>query len=236
MQLSCGRTVHGADASRRTAKGSNPAQPGPWGELSAMALGMIDWTEFDRASVNSRARVYPVASSAQEQEGTPPWQEIAARTYKDLRNRLVRFLWNQGLSTDAAEDVIQEAFFRLAGQLHGGEQIDNPSAWIFQVAHHLCMDYHRAISQSRSRMTSEFGAIAEPLEFRTNPEWVFLQKEKQGLVRTAMVRLTPQQCRGFQLRASGLRYREIAADLGVSEQRAIHLVKRALERLGRIQR
>lgn len=199
-----------------------------------MAISAINWPVNEHATGEAAVRAYPSTVFLDEGVSEPAWQETTSRMYLELRDGLFGFLSRLGLNTDAAEDVVQETFFRLARQLRSGKRIENPPAWIFHVAHHLCMDFHRANCQSRSRLTSECESIAEPVDFNANPERAYLQKEKVCLVRTAMMRLTPQQLRCFQMRAIGFRYREIAADLGVSEQRAIHLVKRALERLGRI--
>jgi len=64
-----------------------------------------------------------------------------------------------------------------------------------------------------------------------NPELACLENERQYRLKHAMSQLTQRQRSSILLRAEGLLYREIASVLGVSEQRAIHLVKRGLARL-----
>jgi RNA polymerase sigma-70 factor (ECF subfamily) len=135
------------------------------------------------------------------------------------------------LSADEAEDVMQEAFFRLTRQLHEGGRIEKIEAWIFQVAHNLSMDIHRANRRSYSETFPVPEYTEEPEDSRTNPERVLLEKEQAARMRVAISRLTPRQARSLKMRAQGMRYREIAAELGVSEQRVIHLVKRARLRL-----
>jgi RNA polymerase sigma-70 factor (ECF subfamily) len=210
----------------------------PWIFLEvaiAMEVRTIEWSASDGAAAEEALRVCSSAVFLEVRASEPEWQDVTSRMYRELNPGLLRFLNGLGLSKEAAEDVVQEAFFRLARQLRGGRKIGNLNAWLFRVAYHLCMDFHRANSQSQSRLTSEYGSIEEPIDLTANPELVYLQKEKERLVRAAMLRLTPQQFRCFQLRAAGRRYREIAADLGVSEQRATHLVKRALLRLELLQ-
>jgi RNA polymerase sigma factor (sigma-70 family) len=159
------------------------------------------------------------------------WQSITLRAYEELNVALCRYLLALGLTVDAAEDVAQETFLRLARCLRAGSKIDNKQAWIFQVAHNLSMDIHRAHRRSRVEFAMEGEPQQERADPNANPEWVYLQKEKASQLRVAMGRLTPRQFRSVLLRGEGLRYREIALVLGVSEQRAIHLVKRALVRL-----
>ena len=159
---------------------------------------------------------------------------MIASLYATVRAGLHRFLISLGLSKEAAEDVMQESFFRLANQLLLGAKIEKLQAWIFQVAYNLAIDEHRA---ERNRCPDDvfthrpIGDRVDPLN---NPEWLYLQKEKVARVETAMSLLTPRQFRSLQLRAEGLRYREIAAELGVTEQRAVHLAKRAVLRMARI--
>ena len=196
-----------------------------------MEVRTIDWSARDRIATEAAVQICSSGVFLADQVSETAWQDVTSRIYRELNPGLLRFLNGLGLSKDAAEDVVQETFFRLARQLRSGRKIENLNAWLFRVAYHLCMDFHRANSQSQSRSTGEYGTIEEPTDLTANPELVYLQKEKMRLVREAMLRLTPQQFRCFRLRAAGLRYREIAADLGVSEQRATHLVKRALMRL-----
>jgi RNA polymerase sigma-70 factor (ECF subfamily) len=206
----------------------------PWISLEvaiAMEVRTIEWSASEGIAVEEALRICSSAVFLEDRTSEPEWQDVTSRMYRELNPGLLRFLNGLGLSKEAAEDVVQETFFRLARQLRSGRKIENPNAWLFRVAYHLCMDFHRANTQSQSRLTSELGPVEEPTDHSANPELVYLQKEKMRLVHAAMQRLTPQQFRCFRLRAAGLRYREIAADLGVSEQRATHLVKRALMRL-----
>jgi RNA polymerase sigma factor (sigma-70 family) len=200
-----------------------------------MEAEVIDWSARDRIATEAAVQICSSGVFLAEQVSETAWQDVTSRIYRELNPGLLRFLSGLGLSKDAAEDVVQEAFFRLARQLRSGKKIENLNAWLFRVAYHLCMDFHRAKSQSESRLTSAHGSIEEPIDLTANPELVYLQKEKERLVQKAMLRLTPQQFQCFKLRASGHRYREIAADLGVSEQRATHLVKRALLRMELLQ-
>ena len=64
-----------------------------------------------------------------------------------------------------------------------------------------------------------------------NPEEVFLKKEQLHRMAAAVSRLNEKQRQCLHLRAEGLRYREIAAVLGVSTQRVADVVQSALVRL-----
>jgi RNA polymerase sigma-70 factor, ECF subfamily len=160
------------------------------------------------------------------------WRARILELHGSLSRLLYRYLRGLGLSTEESEDVLQEAFLRLAGHLQQGRSDDNLRAWLFQVAHNLSMDVHRASRRERPEEGSAYrGACEEPADPDANPERMYIQKEQAEQIRTAMSQLTPRQRNSVMLRAEGMRYREIAGVLGVSEQRALHLVKRALLRL-----
>jgi RNA polymerase sigma-70 factor (ECF subfamily) len=199
--------------------------------IQSMGIGSIDWPAMG-SYVSETATPNPLLAPGREDafEGSE-WQSLTLKMYDALHAALCRYLRGLGLTIDAAEDVVQETFLRLARCLRDGGKINNMQAWIFQVAHNLSMDIHRAHQRSHVEFAAESEPEQELADPNTNPEWVYLQKEKFRQLRLAMTRLTPRQFRSVLLRAEGLRYREIALILGVSEQRAIHLVKRALVRL-----
>jgi RNA polymerase sigma-70 factor (ECF subfamily) len=151
--------------------------------------------------------------------------------YDALAPKLVQFLRNLGLSRDEREDVVQEVFLRLVGHLRKGNSEENLHAWIHQVAHNLAMDVHRRNRRGREEVELEFEQVNEPVDEVANPERVYLQKERFKRLKMAMLQLTKQQYTSIRLRIRGLCYREIGELMGVSEQRAIHLVKRGMQRL-----
>jgi RNA polymerase sigma-70 factor (ECF subfamily) len=162
----------------------------------------------------------------------PEWRNRILELHDLLNRSLYRYLRSLGLAPDEAEDVLQETFLRLAGHLKQGRSDDNLRSWLFQVAHNLAMDVHRA--GQRERQDESYPCrctVDEPIDPDANPERTYIQKEQTRQLMMAMSQLTLRQRNSVLLRAEGLRYREIAVALGVSEQRALHLVKRALLRL-----
>lgn len=196
-----------------------------------MEIESIHWPEIESYPPGSAISYPALEVSAGGAIDGSDWQSITLKMYGALSLTLCRYLRGLGLAVDAAEDVAQETFLRLAGCLREGGKISNMQAWIFQVAHNLSMDIHRAHRRSRIDFATDREPEQEPADPSANPEWAYLQKERTRQLRLAMARLTPRQFRSVQLRVEGLRYREIALALGVSEQRAIHLVKRAVVRL-----
>lgn len=166
-----------------------------------------------------------------KERGKVGWRQRVLKLYDSLTPQLLSFLRHLGLSKDESDDVIQESFLRLAGHLKSGNSDNNLHSWVYRVARNLAMDTHRLNRRDCEGVDLEFEPEDEPIDPNANPELVYLQKERVRRLREGMSRLTAQQYKCVVLRLQGLRYREIAEVLGVSEPRVIHLVQRALQRL-----
>src|SRR5271169_2832169 len=55
--------------------------------------------------------------------------------YGELRKPLLRYLVCLGLSSDEAQDVVQDAFLTLHRHLASGGSQENIRGWLFRVAH-----------------------------------------------------------------------------------------------------
>ena len=166
---------------------------------------------------------------APKEQGDVAWKQQTLSLYDSLTPKLLPFLRHLGLRKEEMDDVIQESFLRLAEHLKSGRNNDNLPSWIYRVARNLAMDIHR--SNRRDHEEVEFKPQDEPVDPKANPEGEYLLKEQFKRLKAAMSQLTAQQYNSILLRTQGLRYREIGEMLGISEQRAIHLVKRGLQRL-----
>ena len=62
----------------------------------------------------------------------------ATTLFKELRKPLLRYLVGLGLTSDEAQDVVQDAFLNLHRSLESGVAHENARAWLFSVAHTLC--------------------------------------------------------------------------------------------------
>jgi RNA polymerase sigma-70 factor, ECF subfamily len=159
------------------------------------------------------------------------WRQQTLNLYDALKPKLLQFLRSLGLDRDEMDDVIQETFLRVAARLGGGETENDLRSWVYRVARNLAMDVHRVQQRRGEIVDLEFEPGEEPIDPDGSPEWAYLEGERSRRVNSELLRLTAQQYNSILLRAQGLRYREIGDVLGVSEQRAIHLVKRGLQRL-----
>src|SRR5689334_4041284 len=62
-------------------------------------------------------------------------QDQVAQLFQEARDDVYRYLLSLGLYPPQAQEATQEVFLRLYATLKKGEQIQNPRAWIFRVAH-----------------------------------------------------------------------------------------------------
>lgn len=150
--------------------------------------------------------------------------------YGHLRPSLQAFLGSRGLSKEHTEDVIQEVFLRFVRQVLRSGVEQNPTAWVFRVAHNLSMDHHRLERRRLSEAEFERHAVflRERVDPSPNPEQMLIIGERIQRFKTAFSQLTPKQRHCVLLRARGLRYREIALEMGVSVQRVGELMQRAI--------
>ena len=112
---------------------------------------------------------------------------------------------------DAAEDLVQESFLRLIGELQAGRQPDNVRAWLFTVCSNL------TVSQARRR------SIGDRLRFRlvdrgtsASPEEAVVRRDDDAELREALDRLRVEERMALLLSASGLSAVEVGAAIGRS--------------------
>jgi RNA polymerase sigma-70 factor, ECF subfamily len=130
------------------------------------------------------------------------FREFYDQTARQLKRYLVRMVSNDAL----ADDLLQEAYFRLLRVQHAPEEAGQRKAYLFRIATNLARDHFR------SRKFQ-----AEPLEERT-----VVAESKDSNLSTDMRRLLgqlPPRDRELLLLAyvEGASHREIAAMTGVKE-------------------
>lgn len=152
----------------------------------------------------------------------------ATTLFRELRKPLLRYLACLGLSSDEAQDVVQDAFLSLHRHLSAGGSQENIRGWLFRVAH----------NQARNRQTSYERRFAAPLDDgvevvldEASPEHALLEKEKLKRLGNAIRTLADAERECLMLRASGLRYREIGEVLGIATSTVADTVDRAVKKL-----
>jgi len=130
-----------------------------------------------------------------------------------------------------AEDVAQEAFLRLYSVVREGSRVDNVPAWVFRTAHNLAVDRLRKLDRQQSCDLQTLEDLTGAREAENSLETDLAEKQKREAVRAALAALSPQERRCVNLRAEGLRYREIAEVLGVGLSTVQTFLIRAVRKL-----
>lgn len=130
-------------------------------------------------------------------------------------------------NTQEAEDLTHEAFLRLFEQLRQGKDPDDWRSWLLKVGRNL------AIDRLRKKSAGELGddllwTLAAPADDD------LIASERLRQVHKALALLAPQERICLELRAEGLTYKEIAANVEVSISTVQTALERAIRKLARV--
>jgi RNA polymerase sigma-70 factor (ECF subfamily) len=148
------------------------------------------------------------------------------RAYEEAREDVYYYVVSLGLPAAQAQDIAQEVFLKLYVQLRDGEEIRNIRGWLFRVAHNEALKW-----KAKDRRYGEMAPGLEPVSKAVGVEKQMLDNESQQRLREALADLSPQQLQVLQLRAAGLRYREIAETIGIGVSTVNEFMRRAVTRL-----
>ena len=155
-------------------------------------------------------------------------QDQVAQLFQETRDDVYRYLLSLGLYPPQAQEGAQEVFLRLYVTLKKGENIQNPRAWIFRVAHNLGLKI-RARQSSQAPFDADMESRLSSSEM--NPEESLIDREEKLRFHRAIEGLSEQQRRCLFLRLEGLRYPEIGSVLGISASAVGEFLRRAISRL-----
>lgn len=137
--------------------------------------------------------------------------------------RLVHFVYVRLGDADQAEDLAQEAFVRLVRN-----RPRHPAAWLFRVAENLIRDEVR-LARGRARHLTLI-QVEQSQENDPGPEQELLRRDDVAHVRRVLDSLPTRDRTLLLLHYEGLRYREIAQQLGLAPASIGSLLTRAERR------
>lgn len=152
--------------------------------------------------------------------------------FDESRDSLLRYAVSLGLSTSDGEEIIQEVFLALFRHLQLGRPGSNLRGWLFRVAHNLALKRRNANYKLQQKHHPDGEIIERQLDPTPNPEEQLMHSQRQERLRAVLEALPEQDRCCLNLRAEGLRYREIANILGMSLGAVSISLTRALARLG----
>ncbi len=165
-------------------------------------------------------------------QGTSQLKEEVTRHFEQWRDPVYRYLAAVFGPATQAEEIAQEVFLKLYETLQAGQEVVNVRAWVFRVAHNLAVDQVRERQFIAPLDQADWEEACRSLQdTRPNPEQRMLLIEKFGLLNTAVGRLTLIERQCLYLRASGLRYREVAEIVGLSTTSVAETLYRVVQKL-----
>ena len=156
--------------------------------------------------------------------------EAVLRLFDVHHDGVHRYVRALGVADRDAEDVVQDVFLALFHHVARGRPRTNLRGWIFRVGHNLALRHLKREARRRrvgADLVSGWNAAAP------SPEDRYASRQRRVRLAAAMNALPARERRCLQLRAEGLRYREIARVLGLSLGTVANTMARALARLRR---
>lgn len=212
-------------------QGSKPAIAENFGLDISPAQKLVPKGQID-------CRLYALKEEVEDESATEVGESTSLQNkifilYDQFRPRLLRYLGSLHLNRDQAEEIVQEAFLRLATELAHGKDIENLQGWILRVAHNQAIDLwkRREREMTLTADVSEAEIREHLVDSGTGPYEKYQQEERMKLIEDALLTLNSQQRQCFHMRVQGFRYKDIANALGISEQRAAIVLKQVAVRL-----
>jgi RNA polymerase sigma-70 factor (ECF subfamily) len=151
------------------------------------------------------------------------------RLYDTVFPILFRVAYRITSSEEAAEDLCQEAFFRLYEKNMVFPNPDEAKYWLIRVVKNAALNYAKRKERERKAYQRAFREINQKQE---TGEQFLLKKEERDEVRKALEQLPENLRMVLILKEYGeLNYKEIGRALGISEGNVKVRVFRARERL-----
>ncbi|WP_263358314.1 RNA polymerase sigma factor [Acidicapsa ligni] len=177
--------------------------------------------------------LYPESTIASSSAKPTEIEREVLGLFEQLRAPVLRYTLSFGIPMHDAEEVTQEVFLALFRHLQLDRSRKNLRGWIFRVAHNLALKQRYVNQRIYDKLDYDDAIEDTHHDPSPNPEQLlsFAQRQHHLLTIVDALPATDQSC--LRLRAEGLRYREIAAILGISLGSVSISLTRSLARLGR---
>ena len=150
------------------------------------------------------------------------------------QNALLRFAYHMLSDDSLAQDVVQEAFLRVARNPHRLLKVDNCHNWLIRIVRNICIDHIRKAARRRKAM-NELAARAVALgddALESQPGVSLEREEMCKMVHNAIAALKPRYRELVILKVQeGKSYREIAEITGLSATNVGYLLHQAMKAL-----
>jgi RNA polymerase sigma-70 factor (ECF subfamily) len=166
-------------------------------------MGTVDW-------IDELGRLTPTAwSGAKAGWSEESFSAVFHQNYSRIVGVAARVLGERA----QAEEVADDAFWRLYRRPQLQQDGNNIAAWLYRTASRLAIDVLRG--RKRLRLAQEVLAAEPANPAPRGPLAEMLADERVLKVRQSLAALKPQQAQILALRHSGLSYAEVATALGI---------------------
>jgi len=116
-------------------------------------------------------------------------RKIFSQIYDDHIEKIYRFIFLKVNSQDIAQDLCSETFIRAWKRFDSEDiQIDNPQAFLYQIAKNLVIDHYREKGRTQMVQIEELPIIDD----RTDIEKENYQKSDLEAIRTVLANIKPE--------------------------------------------
>lgn len=171
-----------------------------------------------------------LASATTQAHDAAELESVVIHLFDQTQARLSSYVLAFGLPLHDAEDIVQETFLSLFHHLKHGRPRWNLNGWLFRVAHNLALK-RRMANQATLIHLDHAEHLAHHPDPAHNAEEQLAYNQTQLRLRSAFAALPERDQRCLQLRAEGLKYRDIAKALGISLGAVSLSLSRSLARM-----
>jgi RNA polymerase sigma-70 factor (ECF subfamily) len=180
----------------------------------------------------SAAAGFVLEQGSLSQVRQPLLEQKVSDLFDLLRDSVYRYVVGIVSSPAEAEELTQESFLQFYRCLLKGTAVDNCRAWIFRVAHNLAIDLQRKKGRYEPMNPTIWDEACEyHPDPQPDPEQDLLKQEAEQRFHRAVARLSAQERQCLDLRAEGLRYREIAEVFGLSRSAVENIMDRIVKKI-----
>lgn len=151
--------------------------------------------------------------------------------FEELAPGLHRYLVRLTGDSALADDLVQETFLRLFEEKLKRRPITRLRPWLFQVGHNLAADLLRRRNQDQ--WLDQELPMTKEADQAPSAESQVLLAERRRQVRNGLSLLSASERQVMELRAEGLRYREIAEMMGLQVSTVTTFLSRAVNKIAR---
>jgi RNA polymerase sigma-70 factor (ECF subfamily) len=164
-------------------------------------------------------------------EGAEALETWVCARYEEHGRGLLRYLTRMVGDAAVAEDLAQDVFVRLLEEMNDGRTVKNLRPWLYQVGHNLAIDSLR--KERHEPWPAVEAETREEADRSPDAESTLLQAERRNQVRRGLSLLSAQERQALELRAEGLKYREIADLMELQVSTIATFLSRAVNKISR---